>query len=165
MRRLIVLASFSAIALTVVGCTSTKKTEILAKAPIELDARDAVGSILFDQKTYFMENDAFATSITSLKSSVLPETQSYKYSLVAKPNPAQGIVITATSKQPSLKSFTGVVFAVKSKKGLTTVSQICETVQPSNVAPKAPTIPKRASDKLHCPKGSQSTLDGLAMQW
>ncbi len=164
MRRLIVLASLSAIALTVVGCTSTKKTDILAKAPIESDAKDAVNSILFDQRTYFMENDAFATSIASLKSSVLPETQSYKYTLIAKPNPAKGVVITATSKQPSLKSFTGVVFAVKSNKGLTTVSQICETVKPSTVAPKAPAIPKQPSDILHCPTGSRSTLDVVAMQ-
>ncbi|GAB4326061.1 MAG: hypothetical protein OHK0047_11290 [Leptolyngbyaceae cyanobacterium] len=164
MRRLSVLASLSAIALMAVGCTSTKKTEILAKAPIELDAKDAVGSILFDQKTYFLENDTFATSIQSLKTSVLPETQSYRYKLTAKPNPAQGVVITATSKQPTLKSFTGVVFAVKSKKGLMTVSQICETVKPSTVAPTAPSIPKQSSDQLRCPTGSRSTLDVLAMQ-
>ncbi len=164
MRRFSVLASSCAIALMVVGCTSAKKTETASKAPIELDARDAVGSILFDQKTYFLENDAFATSITSLKSSVLPETQSYKYKLTPKPNPAQGVVITATSKQATLKSFTGVVFAVKSKKGLTTISQICETVKPSTVAPKAPSVPKQPSDKLRCPTGSQSTLDFLAMQ-
>lgn len=164
MRRLSVLASLSAIALMAVGCTSTKNPEILAKAPIELDAKDAVGSILFDQKTYFLENDTFATSIQSLKTSVLPETQSYRYKLTAKPNPAQGVVITATSKQPTLKSFTGVVFAVKSKKGLMTVSQICETVKPSTVAPTAPSIPKQSSDQLRCPIGSRSTLDVLAMQ-
>lgn len=164
MRRFSVLASLSAIALTVVGCTSTKSPETLSKAPIESDAKDAVGSILFDQKTYFMENDAFATSIQSLKTSVLAETQSYKYKLSPKPNPAQGVMITATSKQPTLKSFTGVVFAVKSNKGLTTISQICETVKPSTVAPKAPSVPKLPSDKLRCPTGSRSTLDVVAMQ-
>ncbi len=164
MRRFSVLASLSAIALTVVGCTSTKPPETLSKAPIESDAKDTVGSILFDQKTYFMENDAFATSIQSLKTSVLAETQSYKYKLSPRPNPAQGVMITATSKQPALKSFTGVVFAVKSKKGLTTISQICETVKPSTVAPKAPSVPKQSSDKLRCPTGSRSTLDVVAMQ-
>ena len=164
MRRFSVLASLSAIALTVVGCTSTKNLEILAKAPIESDAKDAVGSMLFDQKTYFLENDSFATSIKSLKTSVLSETQSYKYKLSPRPNPAQGVVITATSKQPTLKSFTGVVFAVKSNKGLTTISQSCETVKPSTVAPKAPSVPKQPSDKLRCPTGSRSTLDVLAMQ-
>lgn len=164
MHRLSVLASLSAIALTVIGCTSTKKPETLSRAPIELDAREAVGSMLFDQKTYFLENEAFATSIQALKNNSLPETQSYKYKLTPKPNPAQGVMITATSKQSSLKSFTGVVFAVKSKKGLTTVSQICETVKPSTVAPKAPSIPKQASDKLRCPTGSRSTLDVVAMQ-
>lgn len=164
MRRFSVLASFSAIALTIVGCTSTKTSETQSKAPIELDTKDAVNSILFDQKTYFMENDAFATSIKSLKTSVLAETQSYKYKLTPKPSAAQGMVVTATSKQPALKSFTGVVFAVKSNKGLTTISQICETVKPSTVAPKAPSVPKIPSDKLRCPTGSRSTLDALAMQ-
>jgi hypothetical protein len=164
MRRFSVIASFSAIALTVVGCTSTKTLENQSKAPIELGARDAIGSILFDQKTYFMENAAFATTVQSLRSSVLTETQSYKYKLTPKPNSAQGIVITATSKQPSLKSFTGVVFAVKSKKGPITVSQICETVNPSKVAPVAPSLPKQASDRLRCPSGSLSTLDVVAMQ-
>jgi hypothetical protein len=164
MRRFSILAGFSAIALTAVGCTSVKTPETQSKAPIELGARDAVSSIVFDQKTYFMENDAFTTSVTSLKSSILTETQSYRYKLTPKPNSTQGVVITATSKQPALKSFTGVVFAVNSKKGKMTVSQICETVKPSNVAPSSPSMPKQASDKMACPKGSRSTLDLVAMQ-
>jgi hypothetical protein len=164
MHRFSVFASFSAIALTVVGCTSTKSSDILSQAPIELGARDALNSILFDQKTYFMENDTFATSVKSLKSSVLTETDSYKYKITPKPNSSRGIVITATSKQSSLKSFTGVVFAVKSKKGPITVSQICETVNPSKIAPASPALPKLASDTLRCPSGSRSTLDIVAMQ-
>jgi Type IV pilin-like G and H, putative len=164
MRQFIVFASFSAIALTLVSCTPTKTPETQSRAPIELGARDAVNSILFDQKTYFMENDAFTASVKSLNSSDLTETQSYKYKLTPKPNAERGMIITATSKQPTLKSFTGVVFAVESNKGPVTISQICETVNPSKVAPVAPSIPKQASDKLRCPAGSRSTLDILAMQ-
>ncbi len=159
-----VLLAIGAIALAANGCASQAVSENTQNAhSIESDAKESIGGLLFDQKTYFLENKKFATSVKDLKSTVLNQAKSYKYQLQSSPNQKQGVIITATPKSPDLRSLTGVVFVVKSGKSSTvTISQLCETKAPSKNAPVAPATPQRASDKLRCPDGSRSAYEVLA---
>jgi type IV pilus assembly protein PilA len=158
----------AAIAFTALGCTSQQSAQTNAIAAeavaIESGAKSSVSSLLFDQQTYFMENDKFATSLSQLKSGLLAETSNYRYKITPQPSKQKGIAITATSKTPKLRSFTGVAFAVKLGKDQMTVTQICETNKPSQKAPIAPQNPRRASDKLPCPAGSRNSDDAIAMK-
>jgi Type IV pilin-like G and H, putative len=160
------IACVGAIALMAVGCTSqasVKVAEVAAEAnAIESEARSAVRSLLFDQQTYFIENNKFAISIPQLKSGPLTENSNYRYAFTPKPDRKKGIAITAIPKKPNLRSFTGVAFAAKLGKDQMTVTQICETTKPSKKAPVAPATPKRASDKLDCPTGSRNADDIVA---
>ncbi|NJP08882.1 MAG: hypothetical protein HC866_04860 [Leptolyngbyaceae cyanobacterium RU_5_1] len=158
------LVSVGAIAVVTAGCMSKVPSNKVASESIESGAKTSVESLLFDQKTYFLENRAFTTSVKDLKTGLLTETQSYQYKLAPQPNKYKGVAIKATSKKSNLRSFTGVVFVVKSGKEQVTLSQVCETVNPSKVAPTAPTNPKKASDKIECPSGSRSSFEVATKQ-
>jgi hypothetical protein len=175
MRHLWILASVGAIALSIAGCTpekpSTNSNASMGASDttmLEADAKDAISSMLFDEKTRFLAKKTFSIEQANLKSGAFPQNKSYSYQVASISDASKeknaGIVITATSKQPGFRSFTGVVFALESTAGSTTVSQICETVSPSQLAPKVPAMPKQPSEKIRCPEGSRSSLELAALQ-
>ncbi|MBM0740084.1 type IV pilin-like G/H family protein [Phormidium sp. CLA17] len=154
-------------AVTMTGCstntTSKASSLIIDTSTRERQAKSSVDSTLFNQQTYFLEKKAFASSFDALKDADSINTKDYSYRIVLKPDKFKGVAVVATSKNPKLRSYTGVVYVVKSKQaGNVTLSQLCETREPSKVAPSAPTSPKRASDKIRCPAGSRSAFELLA---
>jgi Type IV pilin-like G and H, putative len=168
MRQYRIVGLVAAIAIVGWGCSSEdspKMTTIAAEAiAIESGAKSALNSLLFDQQTYFMENDKFATSLGQLESGLVADTPTYRYNVTPQPNNQQAIAITATSKKPNLRSFIGVAFALKAGKEELTITQICETNTPSKKAPIAPAKPKRASDQVVCPAGSRNTVNVVAAE-
>lgn len=162
------LALFVAIAAMVVSGCSTKTPSKISSLAIdnltrERQAKTSIGSTLFSQQTYFLEKQAFASSFDALKDAETSNTKDYNYQIILKPNKFKGVAVIATSKNPKLRSYTGVVYVVKSKQaGQVTLSQLCETKEPSKVAPPAPTSPKRTSDNIRCPAGSRSSFELLA---
>jgi hypothetical protein len=152
----------AAIALLASCSTPDSGKSQISSATLESDAKSSVDSMLFDQQTYFLENDKFAASVGQLKSGLASETKSYTYTFVPRPNQRQGMAIKATPKVPNLRSYTGVAFAVKLGRESMTVTQVCETEAPSTTAPVAPANPSRPSDKIVCPPGSRAAFSVLA---
>ena len=153
-------------ALSLTGCsteTPAKGSSSTFDSITERQAKSSVGSALFNQQTYFLEKKAFAISFGALKEDNI-DTKDYSYRIILKPNKFEGVAVMATSKNPKLRSYTGVVYVVKSKQaGNLTLSQLCETKAPSKVAPIAPDSPQRASDTIRCPAGSRSAFELLAL--
>ncbi|MCY7390747.1 MAG: type IV pilin-like G/H family protein [Leptolyngbyaceae cyanobacterium CAN_BIN12] len=163
------LALFVAIAAIVISGCSTKTTSKVSSLATdnltrERQAKTSIGSTLFNQQTYFLEKKTFASSFDALKDAETINTKDYNYRIILKPNKFKGVAVMATSKNPRLRSYTGVVYVVKLKQtGQVTLSQLCETKEPSKVAPSAPISPKRASDNIRCPAGSRSSFELLAL--
>lgn len=153
-------------ALSLTGCsteTPAKGSSSTFDSITERQAKSSVGSALFNQQTYFLEKKAFAISFGALKEDNI-DTKDYSYRIILKPNKFKGVAVMATSKNPKLRSYIGVVYVVKSKQaGNLTLSQLCETKAPSKVAPIAPDSPQRASDTIRCPAGSRSAFELLAL--
>jgi len=159
---------FAVVALTAMsaGCAANV-TDSDAESLInkEVEARETLNSILFDQRTYYLENRAFTTSLRDLETMQISlDSPNYRYAIQPKPSKQKGVSVTATPKRPNLRSFTGVVFALDAGKEKLTISEICETTKPSNQAPVAPTAPKGPRDAIQCPTGSISALGFLALQ-
>jgi hypothetical protein len=154
-------------ALSLTGCSTEApakgSSSTLESSTTERQAKSSVGSALFNQQTYFLEKKAFAISFGALKEDSI-NTKDYSYRIILKPDKFKGVAVIATSKNPKLRSYTGVVYVVKSKEaGNVTLSQLCETKAPSKVAPIAPKNPQRASDTIRCPAGSRSAFELLAL--
>lgn len=147
------------------GCLPNNATTKTSSSAMETEARVSINSILFDQRTYYIENQKFATSIGNLRTmNPKMESPSYTYAIKAKPGIRNSVAVTATPKSANLRSFTGVVFAVKAGKEKLTISEICETTKPSKQAPTPPPAPKRPSEQIRCPVGSRSSSSVLALQ-
>lgn len=161
---------FPCLALTVasVGCSAiapnesptSEKDFTIAR---EIDARQAIRSLLFDQQTYYIENSSFTTTpLKAVKLDARVESPDYTYQIQPKGSKLKGVVITAVAKKPGLRSFTGVVFAVPTREGKLTISDVCETIEPSQQAPVITEIPQRPDEEIKCPSGSRSSLSILA---
>lgn len=161
-------ALFVAIAaLSLAGCSTETPVKGSSSTPesstVERQAKSSVSSALFNQQTYFLERKVFANSFGALEEDMV-NTKNYSYRIILKPDKFQGVAVIATSKKPTLRSYTGVVYVVDSpRSGTVTLSQLCETKEPSKVAPTAPISPKRASDNILCPAGSRSSFELLAL--
>lgn len=159
----------SALATACIGCTPGITSSPSPSAPKdiskEVEAREFVNSILFDQKAYFIGNEAFTTSIRNLPAiNASMESPNYRYQIKPRPDKRKGVAVTATSKRPNLRSFTGVVFVLDKGKDKMTMSEICETTKPSKTAPTPPVMPRRATEQIQCPAGSRSSMSVLALQ-
>ncbi|MEX0270301.1 type IV pilin-like G/H family protein [Leptolyngbyaceae cyanobacterium UHCC 1019] len=155
-------------ALSLAGCSTVISAKgsgsTVDSSSVERQAKSSVSSALFSQQTYFLEKKAFASSFGALEAEDAINTKNYSYRIILKPNKFKGVAIMATSKNPKLRSYTGVVYAVNLRQsGTVTLSQLCETQEPSNVAPIVPENPRRASDTIRCPVGSRSSFELLAL--
>lgn len=165
MRQTNLIFSVVALALVSAGCTSNISASTLSSASKETEARDTLNSLLFDQRTYFIENRRFTTSLTDLRRmNSRMDSPNYVYRIKPKPTQQKGIFVTATPRRPGLRSFTGVVFAVDAGKQQLMLSEICETTKPSTRPPAPPAAPARPIDDIQCPVGSNPALALLALQ-
>jgi len=168
MRQIKLIFAFAALAALSGGCSfvdSRSQASSLSAQSVELGARDTIGSILFDQRTYYLENQQFTSSVRNLRTmNYKLESPTYVYEIKTKPGNRNSVTVTATSRKPNLRSFTGVAFAVEAGKQKLTISEICETIKPSKQAPATPTAPDRPSDPIQCPAGSRSSSSVVALQ-
>ncbi|MGB3236736.1 MAG: type IV pilin-like G/H family protein [Geitlerinemataceae cyanobacterium] len=133
------------------------------------EGRSSVGAAIRAQKAYYLENGKFTDSIGELRLGLQPETNNYRYQIWIAPERgpfqilnrtlfSQGVIFTATAKSPNLKSYTGIVgIDPLNSQAKTTISRVCETLEPSQVSPLFPTLSQSDRDSatiVSCPKGS-----------
>lgn len=108
------------------------------------------------QQAYHLENNKFATTISELGLGIKPETDNYRYQIIAQKDSTGSVMMTATAKRSELRSYTGAVFAVKTQdnQDTLTIAGICETDKPSTTPPAMPKTPSDAEAKIECPAGS-----------
>lgn len=116
------------------------------------EARNTVGAMGRGQQAYYLEFLEFAENIQDLQVGISEETDNYIYEIVSVET--YGVGQVARAKTPNLKSYSGGVFITSSSDGRSTSSAyICETIQPSLIAPEPPYIDFQES-KLICPNGT-----------
>lgn len=121
---------------------------------LQAQAKQTIGSMNRAQQAYYLENSKFGTTIESLGVGIKPETEQYRYQIIPQGDGTKSVIMTATAKNPELKSYTGAVFVVKSTTGENLqLTQICVTDQPSST-PAMPLAPSDASQKIQCSAGS-----------
>lgn len=128
--------------------------QTLVNRELQTEGKLYTGSMIRGQQAYFLEKDKFATTISELGVEIKPETENYRYQIVPQGDSSSRIMITATAKQPELKSYTGAVFVVKNNKEPLTIFGICETDKPSSTPPAMPQAPSNDQTKIQCPAGS-----------
>lgn len=114
------------------------------------EARNTISRINRAQQSFFLEQKRFASSFEELKLDLKPETQSYIYQIESAG--AEQVVTTAIAKIGGIKSYTGAVFIGKTTEGEPiTLTGVCETAQPVNAAPEAPSFNGK---EIQCPADS-----------
>lgn len=115
-----------------------------------------LGSMNRVQQAYYLEHNKFATTISELGLGIKPETDNYRYQIIAQKDSTGNVMMTATAKHSELKSYTGAVFVVKAQNDqeTLTIAGICETDKPSTTPPAMPKTPSNAQAKIECPAGS-----------
>ncbi|MBW4492713.1 MAG: type IV pilin-like G/H family protein [Oscillatoria princeps RMCB-10] len=107
------------------------------------------------QQAYYMEYSKFATKFEDLGIGVPPETDQYRYQILAQSDRAQSVTVTAQAKADGLTSYTGAVFVRKSNGEEETVRVICQTNAPSTSPPAMPAPPENGATNGQCPAGSK----------
>ncbi|MFB2972525.1 type IV pilin-like G/H family protein [Aerosakkonema sp. BLCC-F183] len=109
------------------------------------EAKRIVGLINSTQQLFYLENNRFASTWQDLKLNIESRTEDYDYEIIW--GDRTKALVTATAKNPGLKSYSGVV----SMQGETVVDKICETNEPSTAPPR---IPQAFGKDFQCPYGS-----------
>jgi type II secretory pathway pseudopilin PulG len=122
------------------------------------EAKTYVGAMLRAEQAYFLERSQFTTSLSELGIGISTASPKYEYKITTQPGSPPNVMVTATAKQASLKSFTGVVFALKTGKEETTVTQLCETDRPAIIPPAMPAAPQSLEAEIPCPAGSSPVV-------
>jgi hypothetical protein len=107
------------------------------------------------QQAYYLENSKFATKLEDLGIGIPPETDQYRYEILAQSDRAQSVTVTAQAKAGGLTSYTGAVFVRKNNGEEMTVRVICQTNAPSTSPPAMPAPPENGATKGQCPAGSK----------
>ena len=117
-----------------------------------------IGSMNRAQQAYYLENNKFVSNFKDFEFlGIKPETDNYRYQVVPQGDGTQQGMVTAQSKKPGLKSYTGAAFIVQNQQGeATMLTAICETAQASTTAPVMPKLVKAPNqdDRAECPAGS-----------
>lgn len=153
-----------AIAILTIGCASQPSALETSQVARELAAREQIQSMLFEQQTYFLTANSFSHSLKKSEKNTPLDTQSYRFKVQLHSGNPQRVSVTATAKEPALRSFTGAVFAMPSEQGKITISQICATNTPSTQAVPIPPAPTNLREEVKCPEGSRSLSALLAQR-
>lgn len=116
----------------------------------QAEARNTISRINRAQQSFYLEQKRFAGSFEELKLDLKPETQNYIYQIESAS--AEQVITTAIAKISGINSYTGAVFIGKTADGEPiTLPGICETAQPANTAPEAPSFNGK---QIECPANS-----------
>ncbi len=127
------------------------------------EAEQYIGSINRAEQAFFLEKEQFTTSIQELGIGIKSETDNYRYRIfllqrpgVSRPELKTAVWSIAIPKQPTLKSYVGVVwlFNIPGSNELTSNRILCESSQPTQKLPPAPTFRNTKEGTVaNCPKG------------
>jgi hypothetical protein len=112
----------------------------------EAEARKVINSINDAQFGFYMGKEKFATKIDELGLDIKLETETYSYQIVPQNGFIPSTMVTAKSKDPQLKSYTGAVFNLKTKDEVTKEESttfafiVCGTDKPSTTPPTMPIV-------------------------
>jgi hypothetical protein len=160
--KLIILSSFIGILLLCFPLLQSKLEELFLFTRIKTEpskAKDNIRAFNRKQTAYNAEKDMFADRFDKLElgtptADLIEGTQSYTYQMSSDVNTA---TITATSKDPAFKSYTGVAFKyVDSRKERIFSSIICESNEPTTTAPK---VIVKQGNNFECSPDSQELED------
>ncbi len=97
------------------------------------EAKQYVASINKAQQAYFFEHGKFSDNIDSLGIGILQETANYSYKIKAIND--RFAISTANARNKRLRSYSGIVYVYNVGNNKTTRGMLCETDQPSLIAP------------------------------
>lgn len=123
-----------------------------AKKAKESEGKLYLGSMERAQQAYFLEKGKFATSVDELQLGIKEDTPNYTYKIES--NDANQVIMTATSKQPELKSFTGVVVVEKPGTPEAITMRISCATDSASTTPPAITEKIASAAAFKCPSGS-----------
>jgi|JI9StandDraft_1071089.scaffolds.fasta_scaffold02712_5 type II secretory pathway pseudopilin PulG len=119
------------------------------------EAKQYVGSMNRAQQAFYAEQARFTSILEELGMGIKSETENYSYSIVLS-HDKRFVQSIGLAKRDGLKSYTGIVYLVKSSGGEQMTSAIfCESNQPSKELPETPVVTNN-TDKLECPLGYSS---------
>ncbi len=118
----------------------------------EDEGRNNLQAILRAQQAYFLEKETFTTDIKKLGIG-LQDYESDNYTYQIRGSLRHSVLVIATPKTTGVRSFAGVVFAVKLGYANTFKAGICETIEPSTEPPYSPMLLN--STEIICAPGSR----------
>lgn len=120
-------------------------------APARSEARNNIGAMNRAQQAYYLDGNRFAAEIDTLGIGIRPETEFYRYEIIPQADSSKSVMMVARAKVEGLKSYTGAVFIVESEDYPMSITQICETEQPST---EPPAMPRLVDTEIECAAGS-----------
>ncbi|WP_204102528.1 MULTISPECIES: type IV pilin-like G/H family protein [Spirulina sp. CCY15215] len=119
----------------------------------EQQAKFYIQTVTRGQEAYYKNNGELTASLKELAIDFKLDTPDYKFVVLSHGDPTHSVTITATAKKENLHSYTGIVYGQKEGDNYQAVVNMCQTEQPSTIAPKLDTKPI-TSKALDCPSGS-----------
>jgi len=113
------------------------------------EARTYVGTMIRGQQAFFLENGRFTSDLNALQLGIKSITENYSYSTISS-NEKKVVQSTGLSRTEDLKSYTGLVWTKTNGTETTTMSRLCESIQPTHETPSQPQI---SGDDVACPAG------------
>jgi hypothetical protein len=115
----------------------------------QAEVKHYLTQMIESQKLFYQQNQRLAKNLEELERSaaVVSHSYSYTYRAAAQPNQFQ---LLAVAKTPGLKSYSAIV-VLPSADAPATIASLCETTQPTQVAPIVPWTP---GSELRCPAGT-----------
>ena len=120
----------------------------------DLEIITYLDSINRRQQAYFSEKGNFSQNLNNLGWHMKREIQNYVFNIFSQSNP-QRVMIVGQPKSEGIKTYVGLVYAIKIVENNMTIKKICETNQPFSKFPQIPKLPKNSttSEDIQCPPG------------
>ena len=118
----------------------------------ESEGRTYIGSLNRAQQAYFLEKEAFSTSMDALGIGVPAQTETYNYEIGVQQGELPIAVNLATPAQEGIRGFIGLVFLTPvDDNSLTSSAILCVTEAPVSVASPMPS--PMPAGFMECPPG------------
>ena len=120
----------------------------------EFEGRFIINSMNSAQQAYFLENDKFTTEL-DMQSKV----ENYDLKIVLLTDTDKSIIHIAQAKREDIKSYLGLVYAIKVDSAELTIAKVCEAEIniPLTSPPEIPQLTENAtSEDIKCPSGFKS---------
>jgi type IV pilus assembly protein PilA len=101
----------------------------------QAEAKNYVGAVNRSQQAFFLENQAFATSLGSLQAGIKSQTDNFSYAIpTTAANAGSFVQISAVARKAALKSYYGTTYTAIGDTATSealTLAVACESVAPA----------------------------------